>query len=378
MLTTPARTLSGVLAVLAAVASAAATPDSLPPQQHSHRTTSASAGCGKSHKPGYHYYNEHGNFSIISGGLSRYYSVQVPVAYDASETHALIFDYHGNSDTSTEQHNNSQYYNYAASQDYVVIYPQGLDRHWEGPTYAVAGIDDLQFTTDLLAHVQAQYCIDSDRVYGKYQVQSVYMRPLLTVMQYVSSFSETVWWDITQGLHLTFGQASGKSNGGGFVDTLACSDHGDSFAAFAMASAALYTDVNRTDCSKKHAIIESHGDQDTVIPYRGGQGSGGPLPNVGEWVSWWGERNCGEDAEAQTSGDLGGYNITSYSCSGFENVTQHYHFAQLGHCWPNGFGDNYDAVHLTSQHCSEVRVLDYTPVVLDFFGRWDLKCAPKK
>ncbi|KAK4541961.1 hypothetical protein LTR36_007161 [Oleoguttula mirabilis] len=326
--------LGFAVAALPGSVSAAATPSGYPPPPAHDRV--GTTGCGKPHTPGYHYRDTHGNFSIVSGTSTRYYAVQVSQGYNARQPHPLIFDYHGNGDTSTEQHRNSQYYNYPASQKYVVIYPQGLNRSWEGPSYAVKGTDDLQFTTDLLAHVQAEYCVDPTRVY-----------------------------------------ASGKSNGGGFVDTLACSDHGDSFAAFAMASAALYTDTNRTSCSKKRAILETHGHNDTVISYAGGQGKGGPLPNVGKWVKWWGERNCGLDAKAQVTGDLGGYNITSYSCGGLENVTQHYHFAQLGHCWPNAFADNYDAIHLTSQNCSEVRVLDYTPVVLGFFGKWDLGNAPK-
>ncbi|OTA22083.1 hypothetical protein BTJ68_14755 [Hortaea werneckii EXF-2000] len=126
-------------------------------------------------------------------------------------------------------HNNgtiSQYYTYQRSEDYVVVYPQGYDKHWQGPSYATEGVDDLRFTSDLLAHMESEYCIDSSRVY-----------------------------------------ASGKSNGGGFVDLLACSDAGDAFAAFAMASAALYTDTSLDSCTKRRAILESHGDQDTTIPY---------------------------------------------------------------------------------------------------------------
>jgi poly(3-hydroxybutyrate) depolymerase len=111
----------------------------------------------------------------------------------------------------------------------------------------VESVDDLQFTTDLVAHVQGEYCIDSSRLY-----------------------------------------ASGKSNGGGFVDTLACSDHGDQFAAFAMAAAALYTDTSRGSCTKKRAILESHGLADATIPYHPGgtPGAGGPLPDIEKWVNY--------------------------------------------------------------------------------------------
>lgn len=127
-------------------------------------------------------------------------------------------------------------------------------------SYATKGVDDVQFVADLLEYLKTNYCIDTDRIY-----------------------------------------ASGKSNGAGFVDTLACSDTGDQFAAFAMAAAALYTDTTKESCSKKRAILESHGDSDNTIPYAGGEGSGGPIPNVGKWVRFWGERNCGTGAPSSAT-----------------------------------------------------------------------------
>jgi len=47
-----------------------------------------------------------------------------------------------------------------------------------------------------------------------------------------------------------------------------------------MASAALYTDLNVTAChGKRRAIMEAHGDKDTVIPYHPTEpGRGGPPP----------------------------------------------------------------------------------------------------
>ncbi|TKA34345.1 hypothetical protein B0A50_00326 [Salinomyces thailandicus] len=295
-------------------------------------------GCGgKHHEPGYHFRDRHGNFSVESGNLTRYYSVQVPEHYNPHRGYGLIFDYHGNTDTSLEQRNNSQYQNYPASSDYVIIYPQGYERHWQGPSYAVPGINDLQFTTDLLTHIKSNYCIDPNRVY-----------------------------------------ASGKSNGAGFVDLLACSDNGDAFAAFAMASAALYTDTSLSACSKRRAVLESHGDNDTTIPYHPTEaGSGGVLPDVGQWIHWWGERDCGPNAQAAVAVDeADAYNITTYSCHQYRDVVKHYHFAKLDHCWPDAQGDNYDALY-SSHNCIATQVLDYTSVVLDFFGRWNLENAPR-
>ncbi|EMC98305.1 carbohydrate esterase family 1 protein, partial [Baudoinia panamericana UAMH 10762] len=230
-------------------------------------------------------------YSIVTtDGHTRYYSVQVPNPYDRKNPYPLIFDYHGASDTSTIQRNNSAYFNY--TQDYLVVYPQGWGRHWQGPAYAHKGVNDTLFTSDLLAHIEDNYCIDPSRVY-----------------------------------------ASGKSNGGGFVDTLACSSAGDAFAAFAMASAALYTDLNKSSCARRRPILESHGLMDTVINYTGSaKGNGGPLPNIDSWVSWWGERDCGPNATPHYDTQPRGYNVTAYSCGDLTDVVKHYEVFDLGHC----------------------------------------------
>jgi len=298
-------------------------------------TTSIACGSdGRKHPSGYH-----GPITMVSGNLKRNFSINVPDTYTPNHHWPLIIDYHGNFGTSRQQYENSQYYLSEHGQEYLVVYPQGLERHWQGASYAVEGVDDLTFTTDLLAHLSDEYCINHKRIY-----------------------------------------ASGKSNGGGFVDTLACSDNGDAFAAFAMASAALYTDNKQTGCNKTRAILESHGDLDTIIPYGGNlTGRGGATPPIAEWVSWWGERDC-PGAQAKQTGDLGGYDVTTYSCPGLEDVVTHYQVYDLGHCWPSSTGLNEDATRPTKpgkvpQHCAEVRVLDYTSVVLDWFARWTFETA---
>lgn len=140
-----------------------------------------------------------------------------------------------------------------------------------------------------------------------------------------------------------------------------------------MASAALYTDNSKDSCSKKRAVLEAHGDQDGTIPYHPtDDGSGGPIPDIGEWVSWWGQRTCGDDASPVVSGDQGGYDTTKYSCGEYSDVVAHYQVYGLGHCWPSSVGDNNDSVR---DDCGD-RSLDFTPVVLDFFGKWNQGNAP--
>lgn len=314
----------------------------------------ATCGCGKSYRPGYTDSTKH---TIISGTnttngqpIKRSYGVNVPETYndDPHRAWPLILDYHGNGGNSTQQYNNSQYFKYAKGQEYLVVYPNSFNGSWQSANYSIdhttEGAVDLDFTTDLVQHIREEYCIDDNRIY-----------------------------------------ASGKSNGGGFVDLLACSDHGDEFSAFAMAAPALYSDLKKSDCSKKRAIIQSHGDQDATIPYHpnGEPGAGGPLPDIDEWVSWWGQRTCGSKAKPNPppSRQPSGYNTTTYSCEEYDDIIHHYQIFELGHCWPSSTSDNWDVFGYSARtqetrKCLD-RSLDFTPEVLKFFEKWNKKTAPK-
>jgi poly(3-hydroxybutyrate) depolymerase len=266
--------------------------------------------------------------------------VSVPDSYndDPEKRWPVIFDFHGNKGTPYQQYDNSQYYRFTQGQQYLVVYPAGQNNAWAGANYSTTTVaEDLQFTTDLLQRMREQYCIDDDRVY-----------------------------------------ASGKSLGGGFVDILACSDNGDEFAAFAMAAAALYSDLTPDRCAKRRAILESHGDEDATIDYNGRDGQGGPLPRISDWVSWWGRRTCGGQAELGDCGKSSGYDTTCYSCGAYRDVVTHYQVFELGHCWPCSTRDNWDVTGYKDQSkrkCLDT-ALSYTPVVLDFFEKWSLTNAP--
>jgi poly(3-hydroxybutyrate) depolymerase len=308
----------------------------------SHRPTKM-AGCGTAHSGGYS--SGRSNHNIESSNQTRYYTIDVPSNYNDNRTSPwpLILDFHGASRDAANQYNNSQYFAEARGDQYIVVYPEGLDGKWESATYAVEGANDVTFVGDLLDHLDDTYCINADRVY-----------------------------------------ASGKSNGGGFIDMLACSDMGDSFAAFAMASAALYSDNSYKDsaidgCPKSRAILESHGGKDTTVPYDGQsakKGTGGESPDIQDWLGWWARRDgCKKSDAPIVDNDHEGYNITSYSCGGYDDVVQGYYIPELNHCWPSADGNNSDA-GARENGCS-FRGLDFTAVVLDWFGRWDRTNAPQ-
>jgi len=307
------------------------------------RRSAETPGCGIEHIEGYSSGKDH--HSLDSGGIMRYYTVEVPPGYNHDKTRPwpLILDFHGASRTSKDQYNNSRYFSAVGGEKYVVVYPQGRGNVWEGAEYSIEGVKDIEFVADLLNHLELSYCIDKNRIY-----------------------------------------ASGKSNGGGFIDMLACSDEGDNFAAFAMASAALYSDdsVENTKlggCSKSRAILESHGGLDKTTPYEGqaaGEGDRGATPAVKDWLGWWARRDgCEEGQGLIIDNDHEGYSITSYSCGGYHEVVQGYYIPELDHCWPSADGKNSDA-GTRKEGCS-FHGLDFTSVALNWFGRWDRNNAPQ-
>lgn len=307
------------------VAAAAANPLRYNTQQ------SASPGCGKPHISGFN--SNPASHTISSGGIDRTYAVRVPDGYndDPYKPRKVIFDFHGRKGNPEDQYKNSQYDKYDAGKEYLAVYPAGVDAAWQGAPYAAQGVDDVLFVKDLLNRLREQYCVDDDHIY-----------------------------------------ASGKSNGGGFVDTLACSDEGDQFAAFAMAAAALYDDNGKDRCSKRRAILEAHGVADDTIVYGGAPRSGGVTPNVTDWVTWWAERDGFEAGAAKVTQESG-YETISYAGEDGKLLVEHFKIFELGHCWPSSTGDNSDG---SRDYCKD-HSLDFTPKVLDFFGQWDLTNVPK-
>ena len=186
-------------------------------------------------------------------------------------------------------------------------------------SYAASGVSDKAFTTDLLNYLKSKYCIDSNRIY-----------------------------------------ASGMSNGGGFVSTLACSlAYGSDFAAFAPVAGAFYTDVNNRTCKPAQVplpILEFHGTNDTVIPYNGGNGAGGAVPAIPDWLSRWAVRNgCSDPPTASAMHNHTSRNHTrvTYSCNGDKDIVDHYKLIGMGHSWPN-----------VSRRTAGI---DATPRILEFF-----------
>jgi poly(3-hydroxybutyrate) depolymerase len=230
-----------------------------------------------------------------------------------------------------QQERVSQLSNSSVNPDAIVVYPNGFeyaeDKHeWSGDPDTPPSINDTIFVSELLDHIQERYCVDSSRIF-----------------------------------------ATGKSNGGGLTNALACNPSmSKRIAAFAPVSAAMYPDFEEPcQPGREHIpILEFHGGSDPTIKYGGGEdGSGrGKTVPIQTYLLHWAHRNDCNDPVVNTTVELrksDGWNYanrTTWDCDGQEGIVTHYYEQYLEHNWPTPQNANYSA----------------TEVMLDFFRKHPL------
>jgi polyhydroxybutyrate depolymerase len=100
--------------------------------------------------------------SFGSGGQQRSYRFGVPQAYDDKTPAPLILDLHGSGSNAVQQSVYSRLPVEGGRRGYLVVTPDAVNANWE---IAATGRDD-EFLTALLDEVEANYCVDLDRVYA--------------------------------------------------------------------------------------------------------------------------------------------------------------------------------------------------------------------
>ncbi|KAF7294074.1 hypothetical protein MKEN_01454000 [Mycena kentingensis (nom. inval.)] len=215
---------------------------------------------------------------------NRSFWVHLPAGYNATLAHPLVLSFHGydEDDRIHEQDTGfSKEKLLIAGKGIIAVYPLASygpgkygkfgkrARAWTGAPYASPEAQDLQFVLDALRALQDNLCVDKKRVY-----------------------------------------AAGMSNGGGFVNLLACTPETRAhFAAFAPVSPALYpgTLPFSPNCTlgttRPVPLITFHGSADTVVPYAGRTAADDPpalgpaaaddiTPPIADWVAGWAARNA--------------------------------------------------------------------------------------
>ncbi|RDA87271.1 hypothetical protein CP532_1328 [Ophiocordyceps camponoti-leonardi (nom. inval.)] len=272
-------------------------------------------GCGKPHP----FAGSTRNFTLRSGGRSRDYLVHLPRSYRPDATTPLLLAFHGASNNPARFERQTRFSDEDVNPHMIVVYPAG-------PSYATAGVDDKAFTTELIEDLLRTYCIDRSRIYG-----------------------------------------TGHSNGAGFLADYACSPrHGDRLAAIAPVSGAFYADAKpgaNARCRPDHLplpVMEVHGTADESAPYEGGQGRGGPLPSIPEWVARWAKRDgCyGESVDHVLAGGVV-HDLRWEHCAGrHEGVLRHVRIDGWPHKWPGPdapFDASVGVIEFLTSHYGEAR-----------------------
>jgi len=265
------------------------------------------SGCGRTQWfPGTTRY-----FRLRSSSRMRDFSVHIPLSYDKNRQYPTVLGFHGSSSIGFFFEADTKMSEPRFSNDKIMVYPSALNGSWGGPLYSSTPlIEDLRFVDDLLDWLRQDYCVDDSRIY-----------------------------------------ATGMSNGGGFVGSLACDAQiGGRFAAFAPVAGSFYTDWDGPDngCEQARSIvpiIELHGLRDRL--YEGRSSSGGKLPTIPAWyglifgvaaalitpfhrlASWAKRDRCAIPPRVEDSHN-GLVHRTIWTCNGTAGAVQHLRVDDMG------------------------------------------------
>lgn len=171
--------------------------------------------------------------SIMSGGIYRNYRLYIPAAYTGATAYPLVLNLHGYTSSASTQQLYTNFGVIADTAHFLMVYPNGTQ--YMGQPYwnsFGSGVDDIQFLSDLIDSLSADYTIDVSSVYS-----------------------------------------CGMSNGGYMSHTLAC-ELNNKIAAIASVTGSMSTYTKAT-CSPGRAVpvMQISGNADGTVAYSGSSSS---------------------------------------------------------------------------------------------------------
>lgn len=178
----------------------------------------------------------------------------------------------------------------AAREEFVVVYPDGIDRHWnDGRPEIATGADDVGFIAWLIDELAVTRHIDRTRVY-----------------------------------------VTGLSNGAMMAYRLGC-QLADRIAAIAPVAGVM--GIEECSPARPVPVLHFHGTADALVPFDGGGVTG--FPSVEDTVSGWGERD-GCTGERQVSFEQGDALCTRWDACDQGTAVELCVIDAGGHTWPGG------------------------------------------
>lgn len=232
---------------------------------------------------------------LMTSSLIREYRLYLPDHYNNATQHALVLNFHGYASSASRQEKLTGFDTLADNNDFIVVYPQGSIgtvnqvAGWNTGLHADITSNDVLFVSTMLNQLQSNLCVDPSRIY-----------------------------------------ATGFSNGGGFVNELACS-LSNRIAAFAPVSGSYVTPFKTCIVDRPISLMEFHGTSDKIVPYNGNH----KVKELGvlSWANLWAKQDsCHQKPVISTTLK----NIVEYSwsdCSGQASII-HYRLSGEHHIWP--------------------------------------------
>ncbi len=241
--------------------------------------------------------------AFAEGETERTAIVHVPRGYRSSSPAPLLMEFHGAGPNATAHgyESGSPMRPLADRAGFLDVFPQGLrypasgNLGWNAYGPVLVKIAEIPFVDAVLDAVEADYCVDTSRVY-----------------------------------------ASGVSNGGDMVNYVACRD-ASRFAAVAPVVGNMFgQDDGPCRPARPVPIIDIHSVNDPAVPYGGHPGPPAydfPLPSVTDWLAGWAQLDGCQVAPAVVAGADGVDKRTWAPCRSGARIVAY--ATTAGHGWPS-------------------------------------------
>lgn len=237
-------------------------------------------------------------------GIRREYLLHVPPGYAKGHALPLVLVLHGGGGEPKGTARNTRMTELADREGFLVVYPAGMDRHWnDGRVEVGATADDVGFLSAVIDHVAARYDLDRNRVF-----------------------------------------ATGISNGAFMSARLAC-ELSDRVRAVGLVAGTISGALQAT-CRPKRpvAVVMLSGTEDPMVPYGGGsvRGNRGKISGAEATAAFWAKANgCAAGTERRElavhdSSDPTRVTLAQYERCPAGAQVQLYIIRGGGHTWPGG------------------------------------------